>query len=221
MSFASTYWPLFGLRIRTPNLELRIAEHSELEELARVAAAGVHDPEYMPFSHPWTDRESPELERELLQWNWRARAEWTPDQWHLILVVFLDGRPIGSQDVSAKQFAISRHVFSGSWLGRAHQGKGYGKEMRAGMLHLAFEGLGALVAESEARTDNQPSISVSKALGYVENGSSFAVTRGERVETIRFRLTREAWEVNRKFDVRIEGLDQCLDMFIARAETRT
>jgi hypothetical protein len=36
-----------------------------------------------------------------------------------------------------------REFESGSWLGREHQGRGLGKEMREATLHLGFEGLGA------------------------------------------------------------------------------
>ena len=55
----------------------------------------------------------------------------------------VDGEPIGMQDLAAEHFRAVRSVESGSWLGRAHQGRGLGREMREAMLHLAFEGLGA------------------------------------------------------------------------------
>jgi hypothetical protein len=34
-------WPLFDLRVRTPNLELRLPTDDDLLELARVARAGI------------------------------------------------------------------------------------------------------------------------------------------------------------------------------------
>jgi hypothetical protein len=38
------HWPLFGLVLRTPRLELRLPGLDRLAELADPAAAGVHDP---------------------------------------------------------------------------------------------------------------------------------------------------------------------------------
>lgn len=38
-------WPLYGLRIRTPRLELRLPDDALLSDLASVAADGVHAPE--------------------------------------------------------------------------------------------------------------------------------------------------------------------------------
>ena len=42
--------------------------------------------------------------------------------------------------------------------------------MRAGVLALAFEHLGAEIAVSSARTDNAASLAVSYRMGYVDNG---------------------------------------------------
>ncbi len=39
---------------------------------------------------------------------------------------------------------------TGSWLGRAHQGRGLGKEMRQAALHIIFAGLGAQQAVTRA-----------------------------------------------------------------------
>ena len=44
--------------------------------------------------------------------------------------------------------------------------------MRAGVLALAFEHLGAEVAVSRPRADNAPSLAVSRRLGYADNGLS-------------------------------------------------
>ena len=41
--------PLTRLRVRTPRLELRLGTDAELRELGRVALAGIHDPDVMPF----------------------------------------------------------------------------------------------------------------------------------------------------------------------------
>ena len=74
------------------------------------------------------------------------------------------------QGMHARGFAARRTVDTGSWLGQDYQGRGFGKEMRAAVLALAFDGLGARLAETEAFLDNAASNAVSRALGYEENG---------------------------------------------------
>lgn len=210
---AHPYWPLFDLRVRTPRLELRLPSDDDQVELARVAAAGVHDPSLMPFSLPWTDAPSPELERSSLRWWWRQRAEWSEERWCFTGAVFVDGRPVGVQDLTAEHFALLRTVSTGSWLGREFQGQGLGKEMRAAVLHLAFAGLGALEAYSEAWADNEASLAVSAALGYRPNGEVIGLRRGEPARRLHLRLERATWEATRRSDVVIEGLEACAGLF--------
>src|SRR4051812_24968167 len=159
-------WPLFDLRVRTPRVELRIPTDDELVTLASVAASGIHHPDWMPFKIAWTDVPSPQLERNLLQWHWLGRATWAPEDWSLRLAVFVDGEPVGAQDVAARDFTTVRSVTTGSWLGRPWQGKGIGKEMRAAVLHLAFAGLDALEAHTGAWGGNAPSRGVTRSLRY-------------------------------------------------------
>lgn len=206
------YWPLFGLRITTPRLELRYPDDELLVRLVETARRGIHDPAVMPFSFPWTDVASPEFERNCFRHWWRIRAEHAPDDWHLELAVLLDGEPIGAQMVRAHQFAVTREVSTGSWLGLAHQGRGYGKEMRAAVLHLAFEGLGARTACSGAFTDNPASRKVSASLGYEPDGVDVKVRRGEPATIQRLRLSRERWEQHRpSVPIEVHGLDACRD----------
>ena len=210
---AHPYWPLFDLRVRTPRLELRYPTEDDLLAMVDLVRHGIHDPAFMPFSMPWTDIPSPQLERNALQFWWRQRAEWKVDDWGCGLVVVVDGEVVGVQDMFAKEFPKKKVAETGSWLGLAHQGKGIGKEMRAAILHLAFEGLGARWMETFAYTDNAPSLGVTERLGYAPNGIEMDLRRGEPAELARFRMTREAWEANRRRDIRIEGLEQCRDMF--------
>jgi RimJ/RimL family protein N-acetyltransferase len=206
------YWPLFDLRIRTPRLELRIPDDKDLIELARLAARGVHPNDYMPFTIPWTDRRSPEMERSLFQFHWRSRGELAPAAWRLAFAIYEDGLAVGFQDMAARDFAILRTVVTGSWLGREHQGRGIGKEMRAAVLHLAFAGLGARVAESGAWADNSASLGVSRALGYAANGEDLKVRRGEATRHLLLRLERAAWERRRRDDIVLEGVEPCLSL---------
>lgn len=47
-------WPLYGLRLTTPRLELSVPGLDHLAELAEVAAGGLHEDGFMPFSVPWS-----------------------------------------------------------------------------------------------------------------------------------------------------------------------
>ena len=205
------YWPLFDLRVRTPRLELRPPDDELAVELAALAAAGIHDPDTMPFAIPFTDQPSPQMERSSLQYFWRTRAEWTPQKWALPLAVIADGAVVGLQDINAESFATLRTVRTGSWLGQHHQGQGIGKEMRAAVLHLAFDGLDAVCAYSGAWHDNAPSLGVSRALGYVENGEVIERRREKPDRMINLVLRRETWQ--RRDDITIEHLEPCLELF--------
>lgn len=212
---ANPYWPLFDLRITTPRLEIRHPTDDDLYRLLEVSEAGIHDPATMPFSVAWTDRPLPERHRESLQWWWSKRAQWRPDHWAFTGAVFVDGAPVGVQDLAAVAFRQRRLVTTGSWLGRAHQGQGLGKEMRAAILHLAFDGLGALEAHTSAFPDNAPSVGVTRALGYVDNGHDIGLRRGERARQLRFVLDRATWSARPRPDITITGLEPCLEMFAA------
>jgi RimJ/RimL family protein N-acetyltransferase len=133
-------WPLFGLRLSTPRLELRLPDLAELAALGRLAAAGVHHPDVQPFVAAWTDGPPEQVARNTLQFQWSAWGRWSPQEWTLQLVVLADGEVIGTQGVDARDFARLREVGTGSWLGRTFHGRGYGTEMRAAVLELAFEG---------------------------------------------------------------------------------
>ena len=127
---------------------------------------------------------------------------------------FVDGQPVGMQDLGATHFSAVRSVETGSWLGQAHQGQGLGREMREAVLHLAFCGLGAEEALSGAFEDNLASLATSRAVGYEENGEARGHRRNGAARTIRFRLGREAWEERRRADIEIIGLEKCLHMFV-------
>jgi RimJ/RimL family protein N-acetyltransferase len=206
-------FPLFGLRLRTEHLELGLPTDDELLELMDLARSGIHPPDEMPFGVAWSTMPSPAFERGYLAYHWENRSGWTADAWELGLATWLDGRAIGMQGMHARRFSALRTVGTGSWVGRHHQGQGYGKEMRTAMLALAFDGLGALVAETEAFTDNAASAGVSRALGYEENGRGGLAPEGVLRETQRFRMTLERWRSRPRPPIEIDGLDACRDMF--------
>jgi RimJ/RimL family protein N-acetyltransferase len=211
----SAVWPLYDLRIRTPLVELRLPTMEDLAALAALGAEGIYDPGD-PHTFPvsgWTNQPSPHFERCLVQHHWRALAEWTPSHWELIAVVVHDGRIVGTQDAGAKDFVVARSVSTGSWLGRAWQGRGLGKEMREAILHLAFAGLGARVAYSNAWEENTASLGVSRSLGYRPNGTALRLRGHETALQVNMVLERADWEARRRDDIEITGLDPCLEFF--------
>jgi RimJ/RimL family protein N-acetyltransferase len=213
MAMAHPLWPLFDLRLREGDLELRLPNDTEIAALCAVAREGVHDPATMPFIVPWTDKPSPSFEREFAQHHWGQRARWSPADWSLELAVFLDGKPIGAQAISAKRFSLQREVRTGSWLGQRYQGRGIGKRMRGAILPLAFEGLGARIAHSGAFEGNERSRGVSAAFGYDENGKVMVAPRGLPLWEHLLLLTRERWAEHASDKTELEGLDTCLDCF--------
>jgi len=212
-----THWPLYGLRLRTPRLELRLPDLAELDALAGTAARGVHEPGSMPFGVPWPDCPPAERAQRVMTHFWKLLGEWTPQRWRLPLAVFADGAPIGLQELAADDFGLVRDFGTGSWLGLEHQGRGYGTEMRAAALHLGFAELGAATARSEAMSDNPASLAVSGKLGYRTNGTARLAVSGRLREEVRLLLERADWERNRAVPVRAEGVAPCLAMFGADA----
>lgn len=210
-------WPLFGLVLRTPRLELRLPSLERLAELGELAAEGVHDPAQMPFFVAWTDQPPAHRARAVMQYQWSQWGRLTPASWALELVVIAGGTAVGLQGITGRDFALTREVDSGSWLGRRHQGQGYGTEMRAAVLHLAFAGLGAELARSGAFTDNAASLGVSRKLGYVPDGTARHVVRDRPVTEQRLLLDRERWAAHRSVPVEIEGLAPCLPLLGADA----
>ncbi|MFJ7249928.1 GNAT family N-acetyltransferase [Kitasatospora sp. NPDC098652] len=188
------HWPLKGLRVNTPRLELRLPGEDELSEVADLAARGVHPPDQRPFLTPWGELPPAERARHVLQMHWRRMGRWTAQHWALDLVAFHEGRPVGVQDMRAQEFAVRREITSGSWVGLEHQGRGLGTEMRAAMLHLAFAELGARSATSMSFADNHSSLAVSHKLGYRDDGITLDVLDGHAVETRRLRLDRDHWQ---------------------------
>jgi len=201
-------WPLRHLELHTPRLSLRPDDDDGLRELAALAASGIHPPEQMPFLHPWTDQPVDKLVRATLQHHWSVRAALGPDGWTINFLVRHEGDVVGTQGLSGKDYAATREVSTGSWLGRTHQGRGIGTEMRAAVLLLAFDHLGAGTARSGAFTDNGASLAVSRKLGYRPDGTHTYAPRGQRAVETRLLLTPEAF-VRPQWTLRVDGLDGC------------
>ena len=206
-------WPLFGLRIRSEHLVLRLPTDDDLLALIDVARAGIHPPDEMPFGIAWSLAPSPAFERGFFQHHWEARLKWDPDDWALHLLVTLDGRPIGAQSILATRFSVYGMVHTGSWLGQAWQGRGIGKEMRSAVLAFAFDALGARSAETDAFMDNAASNGVTRAIGYEPNGVMEMAPQGVPRLAQKYRLTEDAWRARPRPPVTVEGFDACRDLF--------
>lgn len=197
--------PLTRLRLRTPRLELRLPTAAELRRLYEVAEAGIHDPDAMPFGVAWTD----DLEESSYLVHHAGKlSACAPDDWALGFVAFQDGSPIGVQEIRGERFAERRLVDTGSWLGSAWQGQGLGTEMRAAVLSLAFDRLGAELATSGAIEGNPASLGVSRKFGYEIVGAHTVSPRGVPVEHADLELTRERFRS--PVPVEISGLDDGL-----------
>lgn len=208
-----TVWPLFDLVVRTPRLELRYADDALLIALTAFHASGVFEPGAEPFDGDSSFyHRPPDAGRRFVLGEWGARAKTSPDWWHLSFGVIVDGEAVGMQDITGVDFLRLRTVNSFSWVGLEHQRRGLGTEMRAAILHLAFDGLGALRAESDAFEDNAGSRGVSRSLGYEPNGSMLATRPSGAATMLRHLMTRERWLERRREDISIEGLAPCLEV---------
>ena len=206
----SSYPPL-NLAVRTPRLTLAAATDDLLERLVPVVRAGVVTAgEPAPFDDPMTLYEdSPTREWSWMRRIWAGRSRVDPAFWRLYFVICDAGEPIGMQDLIGTDFAALGTVGTFSWLAPAARGRGLGKEARAAILHLAFAGLGAREASSDAFTDNRASNGVSEALGYTRNGTTWATRRGEAAELQRWRLTSDEWAPRRRTDIELSGVEEC------------
>ncbi|HZD99071.1 MAG TPA: GNAT family protein [Micromonosporaceae bacterium] len=207
----STYWPLAGLRLATDEVMLRPMIEDDVGPLADLLP---EDVDQNPIFASYAGRDGRSARGTTLhQTYWHTLGTWRPESWNLPLTVFVDGMPVGVQTLEADDFAARRTVDSSSWLTTAARGRGIGKRMRLAVLTLAFDGLGATVAETSAWHDNAASLGVSRSLGYVDNGVYMHADRGRVDEMRRMRLTRAAWSQHRHADVHIEGLPACLPFF--------
>ncbi|TCP57001.1 RimJ/RimL family protein N-acetyltransferase [Tamaricihabitans halophyticus] len=201
-------WPVRHLVLRTPRLELRPDDDAGLFELAALAEQGIHPPERMPFLEPWTDALPEELGRNMVQHYWRKRADRTSQDWELNLLVRKDGVVIGTQGISTIDFATTREVGTGSWLGMRYQGAGLGTEMRAAALLFAFDYLGVELAVSGAFQDNPASNRVSAKLGYRTTGTRRHAVRGKLAIENNVELTEPEFR-RPQWSLEVVGFEKC------------
>ncbi len=204
-------YPLLSVRVSTPRVELHSATDELLDQLAEVVRAGKTHAEPAPYDDPMSFYETdPDLRvAKWLRAIWRRRGTVEPDAWRLNFVVMVDGQPVGEQTLTGVEFSTLGTVTSFSWLSVDCRGRGLGREMRAAILHLAFNGLRAKEAGSDAFVDNHASNAISQGLGYEPNGSEWATRQGKPALLNRWRLTRDSWERHRRDDIQIHNIEAC------------
>src|SRR3954447_24538110 len=176
-------FPPFGLRISCGSVELRVLRDEDLPELVELVRGGIQVPGLpMPFLSAWHEEPfspgGPDgFPTTSLRWWWTQRATFAPDEWRLALAVRSHGELVGMQDLHAEGFPHTRHVMTGSWLGRGHHGRGIGTLMRQLVVGFAFDELDADRCESGYIEGNHASAAVSRKVGYADNGRRRIVQR--------------------------------------------
>ena len=128
-----------------------------------------------------------------------------------------EGRLVGVQGVSTRDFPVTRTGETGSWLGREFHGRGIGTLMRQAICVLCLDHLGFEEVTSAAFADNPASHGVSRKVGYRANGERAAGPG------------RASWRpwcgwccasedlVRPPYDVEVEGADTFVELVQARA----
>ena len=187
------YWPLFDLVVTTPRLTLRYIDDALGVELATLAAAGIHDPAWMPFAHAVDGRTLARARAQRVAFYWRHTGRHVvPSRGTSSSRRSSRGTVVGTTNLIADGFPVERTFETGSWLGRPHQGRGLGTEMRVATLHLGFLALDALDGDDRRLRRQPASLGVTRKLGYEPNGVEAHDRRGALAEIHRFRMTRDS-----------------------------
>jgi RimJ/RimL family protein N-acetyltransferase len=206
------YWPLFGLRLASPDLALRPMAEADL---AAIAGLLPDDVEQDPAATTYAIGDD-SISRGIVscQRYWKAYGMWHPGAWRLNFVVSAAGHIIGVQELEGNDFPVLRTVDTSSFLISSARGRGYGKQMRGAVLALAFGPLQARAAITSAWHDNHASLGVSRALGYRPNGESLHA-RGDAADVmVHMRLQSEDWLARGSAgQFQISGFDPCRPLF--------
>jgi RimJ/RimL family protein N-acetyltransferase len=209
-------WPPFGLRATCGPLVMRPLRDEDFPEALAVVHAGIHPPDRMPFSSPWTEYVGADQERQFVQFHWGQRSSLKPEAWSLELGVWHEGRFVGLQGVGTHDFPVTRTGETGSWLGMEFQGRGIGTLMRQAICVLCFDHLGFEEITSGAFTDNPASQSVSRKVGYRENGERRFARQGALATMLQLVLRPEDL-VRPPYDVDVVGAEAFLGLVQPRA----
>ena len=205
------HWPLFDLRIAVDDLLLKPLVENDLSPLVDALSDDVElDPDSLVF-----DGQVTAVARGTITYQqyWRAMGTWTPDNWRLNFGVWRGDELLGAQEIEASKFSRLRTVDTASFLSSHHRGEGVGKAMRAGVLTLAFDYLGAELAITSAWHDNNASLGVSRALGYADNGMTRDWRATHADSMVHLQLTKASWDEKGPHRARVSGVGPCLPFF--------
>jgi RimJ/RimL family protein N-acetyltransferase len=206
------YWPLFDLRLASPDLTLRPMREADLGAVSDLLPV---DLELDPAATRYGLGDEG-LNRGIIthQAYWKAYGTWQPSAWRLGFAVSAAREIVGFQELEGNDFPLLRTVDTSSFLIARARGRGFGKQMRRAVLALAFGPLQAQAAITSAWHDNHASLGVSRAVGYRPNGESLHA-RGDRADVmVHMRLTRADWLASGAGDdIRIFGFDACRFLF--------
>ena len=209
---AHRYWPLFDLRIDSPDLTLRPMTEADQPAIADLLP---DDVELDPAATRYATGEG-RVTRGIVvhQAYWKAYGTWRPEAWRVSFVVSAAGQILGAQELEGNDFPALRTVDTASFLIPWARGRGYGKQMRRAVLALAFGPMGAQAAITSAWHDNAASLGVSRALGYQPNGESLHA-RGDSADVmVHMRLLRADWLASgAAADIHISGFEACRFLF--------
>lgn len=148
----------------------------------------------------------------VMQGYWRALGLWSPGSWMLPFVVRHDGEVIGVQWLEGPNYLTDHTADTSSWLVSAERGRGFGRQMRAAVLALAFGPLRAEAAISSAVMANVASLGVSRSLGYRDTHTSLLAHSGETLQHVR--LDRADWLAGAAaHTTAVESVDAALPFF--------
>ena len=195
-------WPPYGVSLIEGDMKMTVITDEDIPGLVDLALGGIHEPDRMPFATPWTAVEPELLPANMVRYYSSVRANFIPERFELHFAVRIGGGLVGTQGLHTSDFAVTRTGETGSWLGRAFQGRGIGTRMRRAICALAFDHLGAVELTSSAFLDNAASLAVSAKLGYRPNGLVRMVRgEGEVIVNQRLVLTPETFVRRRPIEV--------------------
>lgn len=176
-------WPPFALRLQCGDMELSPVREADLPELAAIAKGGIRHGSFPAFLVDWDSGSDEQIARNLAQYHWSTRADWSVDNWTIEFTVRVSGRAIGIQGVSADRFPLSRTVSTGSWLATTAQGQGYGTLMRRIIISAFISEFGAVRFDTGYVEGNEASRRVSEKLGYSPNGNRTIIVQDRHAHT--------------------------------------
>jgi RimJ/RimL family protein N-acetyltransferase len=208
----SASWPLFELRITSPDLVLRPMRETDLGTVSDLLPADLElDPAATRYAVSDEHRSRGIITH---QGYWKAFGTWEPSAWRLGFVVLSGDEIVGFQELEGNDFLLLRTVDTSSFLIPSVRGRGFGKQMRRAVLALAFGPMEAAAAITSAWHDNHASLGVSRALGYQPNGESLHAREGRADVMMHLRLRRSDWlDADLGRDIEFSGFDPCRLLF--------